>query len=818
MIKTSLVILTLIITNCLSPTKCFEKVENHQHECHNHATDSLAIDYSLEEECIETGDPFLATLTCESIDNLQVKNTSSSLIDVDIVYENEEFSISFENTGYPGEYTITLESENNNVYSDVISFYIYSDGENDCGSFNCIEDARRLYYSVFLATEEELILVGLQERPSSFSSSTDTYTALQEMLDFVFGTGGATICTNRYPNQNNNGKVLVEGIIQWRDEYNVLHPLENNAIAFLDKDAVIDDYCGMTSTDESGYFSLYISEQTILELSGIDIYVFLPAITGAASVYLGTIPYCYISDIAYNVGSNTTLYYSITIDPQSKLRAAAFEIPQAMNIGYKYVYEMNETMIPNVPVLYPVPNDSTSFGASSFFDTTYGIIIGYDYYKWWDVLIHEYGHHIEHQYNLADMSIHKRHYVGDDLCKLHGRLNGLKFAFCEGLATYLSIASQLYYQNDYDIPHAFDYQYNDPDFYEDYNDFYSNGGEGFERTIPSALLKIMDDVTRTNDNVSLGHQEIWMSIVNNYSGHWCMAELIETIISRNPSMTSNICLILEKENLAYHVLSSNITMNTSSTSTCWTFSWELYNNQHYLHPDTFNLVFVGDNFWCFAIEGITSTSYTLTDQEKNILLNLPGNTINWYIECLTTHFPNYPIYKSKIRQFAKPTSDLLLNTGSSNFYTRNGIHWYKFIALETSIYTFKSTGSANASGELFNSIKLNNDSSGCLASDNLGGGGNFTFNYILQQNQVVFLRVKNNSNLTDNITTIVQNNHIHSYTFSYNQWDEYYHKSYCECGLMIYENHVSDNGMGVMGIGLENRCIKCGYYFTSPIQ
>lgn len=820
--KTIFTLFVLLVTNCFSPFKYIQRLKYDDYPCFCHqATGSVAINCILDEECVETGDSFIATLTCDSIDNLRVKNTSTNLFDVDITYVNNSFSIIFENMGYSGEYVITLESETNNTYSDVASFYVYSDGENDCGSFNCIEEAKYLYYLNYMAPYDELIILGVEEAPLNYLFDMETYELTDELLDFVFNTGGGTITCARNTNQNNNDKIVICGTAQWYDSNNILHTLKDNKINIYGWYPTLPYIINESVyTDENGYFSKSITNLNYLGVPNLNPYIFItiPSETHSSFVTLGTLPFTYLSSIVSNVTKNTTINYSITINPQISIRDAAYEISQATIVPYKYVQALENATLPCINIQYPHLINSTFYNN----DLNYIVIALFDY-SWWDIVIHEYCHYVDDWFNFSANSCTGIHNLKEDLCNRDtGIINGLKLAFKEGLANYLSLASQLYFSNELNIPYTCDYKYCDCS--EDFNQFMplqgginDYAGEGCEGNVIGLLIKLMDNVNRADDEVSLGHQEMWNCLRQRQN--WCLAKLIDVIIERNPSQRSSIGKLLEKENFACHrtsLPSNKLSGNPNNVS--WTFSWDLFKH-NVVTPDSFDIHFEGGGANSIDVLGITNTWYTPTDDQKRIMLSWPNDSVTWYVTSHTSNINDYIYpFTGCDNTIPKKLIGLVCDENDMYSYSAGETQWYKIIAPKRSIFRFQSSGNANVSGELFSSMVLDGDTTGCLASSNLNGTGNFVLDYKMAQNQILYLRVKNKSPLGKMITISFTDPHICNYTYSYQQWSSTQHLAFCECDSSIIENHITAGGMGVMGFGYESRCTKCGYYFTNPVN
>ncbi len=140
--------------------------------------------------------------------------------------------------------------------------------------------------------------------------------------------------------------------------------------------------------------------------------------------------------------------------------------------------------------------------------------------RWdWDVILHEYGHWVADQHAI-DLSPGGDHGTQENLAEqkdawgnILGKDMGIRLAWSEGFATYLSISAQRAMGlHRLGIPNVGDPIYSDT---EDLNFEYSlkpaeGVGEDNELTVSSLLYDVFDGVTRgEGDEVALGDRAIW---------------------------------------------------------------------------------------------------------------------------------------------------------------------------------------------------------------------------------------------------------------------------------------------------------------------
>lgn len=792
-----------------------------ENEC-NYSVGRNGINVALANDDVLSGSLISATLTVpDSISSLSVSDSSEDLLVSLVNNEDGTYSSNIQTDGDAGEYFVTLSSSNSVSIdcdpSEITSLYIYSDGINDCVSYCSIDEAKAKYFTNHVATEEELILLGKEEVPDNFSPSMTRYSAEAHYAEVAYG--GDDITTDWVVSSGNfSNKIKVEGSVTWYDENEISHPLKNVYAVLWDDDFFWDEYCDSAYTDDDGNFSFEIDNQTFLGLGGRDLFVNLYSISEAASVHgfwWGTYIYC--TPKFDNVHNNSKIVYDIKIHPGASDRANAFEICQAEIIPHDYIEEMNGTTLPTVSIYYPAFNGDGCYYTSI---SNY-IAVGRKYYRDWDCLNHEYGHYINRKLNLCDYSVGGEHNINEDLIDTHGKSNGLKLAMSEGLATYLGTAAQMYYANDYvGYPRVGDEAYNAiNNVNANFNQYHygcslSESGEGNEFCVTSVLIKLLDDVTRANDNVGLGHETMWTAIAT--SCHSNISELICTILSQNESQRSAIGKILELEGFSPTPSSyQNSSLSVESTNSCWTFSWTK-NGFVSGQPNKFTLTFEGASGDSYSIENIVATSITLNTSQINSVLALSGSTIKWFVTSYNIDSPITGGYVTSDSLSLKPiAAELSLNASTSATLVATKTKWFKFTAPYTGTYHFESTSDLDLYGELFPNFVADNTYPNRLDYNDDGGNNhNFLITTSLSSGQTIYLRVRGFAYLETIFGTFsvtITADHVHSYSDHFAFYSSEKHRACCSCGDFVLLSHAIQAGSTYTHNGhAYANCIDCG--------
>ncbi len=688
--------------------------------------------------------------------------------------------------------------------------YIYSDGVRDCISSACIEEARDIYFTNFIATDEELFLLGKMDDESVNSHTEIYYDTIMEYESFVYKNTNVSYTTTRKIDIA-DGKIKINGEVKWEDSAGGLQPLIDNYV-YLYEEAEKNEKYGYVKTDNNGRFSFLVDYDEWVESGESNLFLSLKAENDAAMVYMILLPYsCSLSKIE-NISDNLEVYYDIVITPGKSKRANAFEITQMMYYSRKYVEAMSNELLPQISVFYP------NLGEGCYYVPFLKYIcIDERAYDYWDVGMHEYGHYIDDYFNFTS-NTGGEHPFQKDLTAEHGKDKGLKLAYGEAIATYLGISAQLYFDlATTNIPSVGDYRY---DSYNDADsDLLAEGySEGDEDSTIGLLLTLADDVSkRAYDEVSLGYRILW-DIIDSKKRDY-MSELITDIASENSSIIGELGMLLERFEFSPKNLSSSEYLDTKTENNIFIWEENRVREDSLCTLNQYSLVFHSNySTDTYEINNLTSTSYTLTLEDLNHILELDSDQISWQVIGYNTDTFTTGPYFSRLVEINKPIEDeLYLGNSYSNSLLEGEVAWYKFIVPKTGSYEFTSSGPSDVFGELFSSIVANGSTYNQLeggSDDEAGEDRNFKIVYNLSYKQVIYLRVRGYAyRSAPNFSVLVECTH-HDHAYEYQALNSSYHILKCHCGETSgsEQRHILGGG-NHSPIEFEKKkpCIYCGY-------
>ncbi|MCR4911654.1 MAG: hypothetical protein K5925_03940, partial [Bacilli bacterium] len=196
----------------------------------------------------------------------------------------------------------------------------------------------------------------------------------------------------------------------------------------------------------------------------------------------------------------------------------AFQVGQAVIMAARYAGEMNGSNLSNVNVSYP-----NTYGSSNccYLSSTKTIYLDYvtssnnaypNSYASWDAILHEYGHHVQHEFNISN-SPGGQHSIGANLADIHGKQSGIRLAWGEAFPTTFSMMVQDYYlvqtQNIYTFGDTSYTAFNGVDEpVENINSQYKS--EANEAAIFGLLWDLYDNSSNeTFDTISMSHNTFW---------------------------------------------------------------------------------------------------------------------------------------------------------------------------------------------------------------------------------------------------------------------------------------------------------------------
>ena len=652
------------------------------------------------------------------------KDTESQYYDVTLSYD--EFSeypyFSFNVATNAG---VTVCAEVYGYLSDAGLFISDSsfDAAKDCSYYYLVETG--------VWTMEEYNAV-LEWEYSQYGTETSSETV---QLNTTSAIVGSTMSISE--------ETTVSGNLGWVDDVNVWHPMQHNMVEVWD--ARYAEQLGTVYTDVSGNYEFIFAD----ECSYRDIYVKIYPGGRNAMVKTGNGgTYVYTSGIRLNVTPGSSISIGLEIDMSSDL-GKAFQISQAVNVATEYVKQMNGQYITSVGVTYPHANANKT---GCYYEvatrtihikkttvTAYGVCS----YSSWDSIMHEYGHHIQKEFDIA-RHVGGTHNLVGNLAELNGNENtgenkykGVYLAWAEAYPSVFGGMAQAYYastlQNIVAVGDAKYQAYNNAqlDYETPEKDSRFDPSEACEGAVIAILWDLYDNEEETHDTISFSHQNYWDLITN--CDAETFSEFCNYFISRYDASKD---FALGKLLSYYKMSPTDVTADVSGATPI--FSWTANGTSDTLQNDRFDLiVFNRNRSETLRVEDITTTSYTLSEEEWQTVLLSYGTS---YYVIVVAHQTSTPVtggYYSAPLSIAKPinneSSSIAQNTWGRTRYSE------KVITLTPGTYydlyvTFGTTGSQliQTFGRKDTTMELYSASGELLVGRNETDDNGFRFNDLLR--------------------------------------------------------------------------------------
>ncbi|MHC4414380.1 MAG: vWA domain-containing protein [Planctomycetota bacterium] len=253
--------------------------------------------------------------------------------------------------------------------------------------------------------------------------------------------GGATVERRvGSPDPERNQSITVEGRILYTDFANNTHPVRFATVEIWDEEAAADDLVTTTTTDANGDYSVSVDDNDG-DGTGRDVYVVAYAQGSTVSVEDFDNPGVVWAIDSLPAVANVPDFTTVTLDLTAGNDIAnpnqvAFEVYEACNTASRYLTVLGESLPSLCTISYPRPSDGSYYTPS----TTTVTMGGTDAHDW-DNMQHEYGHHVQNEFNIAD-SPGGAHQLGQNLCNVHGKDDGLRLAWGEAWPTFFSVMLQ----------------------------------------------------------------------------------------------------------------------------------------------------------------------------------------------------------------------------------------------------------------------------------------------------------------------------------------------------------------------------------------
>lgn len=454
---------------------------------------------------------------------------------------------------------------------------------------------------------------------------------------------------NASTNANVAGETTVFGTLGWNDDNNVWHPMQYNKVEVWDDRS--GEKLGTVYTNTTGNYSFAFLDSSTYRNIYIKVY---PG--GENSIvktgYGGD--YVYTSQTRLNVTPGSGVSIGWEIDMTSDL-GRAFQISQAINVATKYVKQMNGSYIAPLTVKYPHVESSNSCFYRSSNDTIYVLgssssTSGLKSYASWDVVMHEYGHHVQAEFGIT-RNPGGSHTLKDNLADMNNSKDiGVRLAWGEAYASVFGGMAQAYYasslQNISTVGDSAYSSYNGASL--DYETPNVRLGEACEGSVIGVLWDIYDTASETYDDISFSHSAYWDMITNCNSEN--LSEFCNYFVNK---YSIEYAFSLGKLLSYYKMAATDLSANVSSTSI--SLFWTANGTTTSLPNDRFDLLFFDeDNSEILSVNNITSTSYTLSDAERNTVLRNGDATFKVIVVSYQTSSPTTGGYYSEVLSISKP--------------------------------------------------------------------------------------------------------------------------------------------------------------------
>ena len=474
----------------------------------------------------------------EIITDIQIKNKAWNTI----TERDDPYSLLEGYFSYCGDLgvTINIPDDDGDYYigfgidgGEVAKAYIFVRQGSASVSMLSKSDARAKYFMDYEATSTEKNL--LQGYAYGYSELT-LFNAEKRYGDFVYGNNDVRTTINC---TNNNTPLMTQMFTKpsvdinihatWYDKNGTSHPLAGVKTEILSSSSTSllspsEALFRPTQTNENGDFGLRVSYERSTKIKLNQLKLRLTAINNAVAIdnnYGIDYTYCFSLEGAFFPRITPTAYlnsflsvnYNISFYCGRSDRANAFEITQAERLPYIYCNNFTDG-VSSCHVLYPSMDTHYSNNAGE----GKAIRVRYDDFENWDVLNHEYGHHICDSLEICYVpGMYKPHEINEDLFQRYGADDGFYLSWSEGLATYIGIASQLYDANEINVPGVGDLRYDDPlrNVSVDYSQraaglgYSVTRGERYECCVTSVLLKILQ-----SEEANISDKLMWKALLN----------------------------------------------------------------------------------------------------------------------------------------------------------------------------------------------------------------------------------------------------------------------------------------------------------------
>lgn len=596
----------------------------------------------------------------------------------------------------------------------------------------------------------------------------------------------------------------ISGTVQWTDSNGNLHPCQYTRIdIYWYATLAPHERLGTVYTDASGTFS-FVTDKSIWGTIGAfypTFYIKIYAGGSGAIVKManGT---DYLKDSGALIDNgNHLLSYTYTFTYSNDL-GKAMHIAQAANIAVKYASTMKrsaDASLPNVNISYPVA--PTAQQTTSYYSNGNIYLLAGDYYSSWDVVMHEYAHHIQRTMGIADNPATK-HSLSDNMIDEYridaqkaidddsytsiyniplndAKQEGIRLAWAEGWANAYSLVAQGYYKNQLTgIPGVADTLFGSQDVETLSETEQIFLGEGNEKAVAGVLYDLYDrpssttsapvGVSETFDNISLSHQQMWNYVMD--SNAVTFHNFTMYILNRGYVDRFVFGQLTEAANISPCEIHITNPASLNSTKALPHFRWWMGGGSTYYPNDNFSLVLYDQNkTQLLQKNNLMPTSntsemiyYNLSEAEWNTILATGGTkfyaSVVAYQMGDSSGAPQTGPYQTGYCEFAIPQA-MEVSMGQSidgTFSSINEIQWLKVnVAADTRIL-FYFYGTVNYEADMFTQMIFGTTTEGRIEWNTDSPSSSFRYTLYCAEAQTLYIRLRTYDGSTGTYTVSIE--------------------------------------------------------------
>lgn len=322
------------------------------------------------------------------------------------------------------------------------------------------------------------------------------------------------------------------GYLKWEEDDGDIHPLRGVKVEVYCKNSSKTELIGKTITEDSGYFTVDVPAND-------NVYIKAYAGDGNVTVGSGVFGFPYVLNLnEYNFSKNELdtnneiedydTYVSVEAGESTEYRSApitmdtttgqAFQIAQAAIAGRDYAKDMMGSEIADVTIIYPsLPIIGTCYipVLSCIAIDAPDLSQTYTYYEAWDVIMHEYGHHIECILGIMFDPL-GGHNIDDNHSNTKGTYWGTNLAWGEAWNTVFALMAQDYLINEKEVLDKNIELVGDTYYTSQGNSKWKNIestgvtlGEACELSVMAVLWDLYDGNNDGTDEIELGREAYW---------------------------------------------------------------------------------------------------------------------------------------------------------------------------------------------------------------------------------------------------------------------------------------------------------------------